>query len=81
MDYTNREAVVTNVSDGLGYINNDGKYTGKAKNQLVKLVYNLGNDFYITNFFIPEFINEKNDYIHYGFLIVSLGNVKLLEWR
>lgn len=51
MDYTNREAVVTNVSDGLGYINNDRKYTGKAEDQLVKLVYNLKNNFYITNFF------------------------------
>jgi hypothetical protein len=77
----NRKAVVTRIYDGLGYQTNDSKYTGKAYNQVVKLVALVPEtkDFYITDYFIPEFIEENNDYIHYGFLKVSTGNITLLE--
>jgi hypothetical protein len=63
-------AVVTNIYDGLGYKENDKKYIEKAYNKVVKLIALVLNtvDFYITDFFIPEYMSENNDYIHYGFL-------------
>jgi len=71
---------VTKISDGTGYPQNDQKYISKAYNQVVKLIALVPGivDFYITDFFIPEFINENNDYIHYGFLKVSSGNITML---
>jgi len=76
-----RKAVITKIHDGLGNEANDSKYIGKAYNQVVKLVILVPKttDFYITDFFIPEFIEENNDYIHYGFLKISKGNITLLE--
>jgi len=75
-----KRVVVTKICDGTGYLQNDQKYIGKAYNQVVKLVALVHGtvDFYITDFFIPEFINENNDYIHYGFLKVSSGNITML---
>lgn len=75
-----RKAAVTKVSDGTGYPTNDQKYIGKAYNQVVKIVGKVPNiDLYITDFFMSEYINENNDYVHYGFLKVSRNNVTLLE--
>ena len=75
----NRVAV-TKINDGLGNPICDQKYTAKAYNQVVKLVALVPGilGFYITDFFIPEYIEMKNDYIHYGFLIVSRGNITML---
>lgn len=58
---------------------NDIRYVGKALNSLVTLVHEIHKDFYITDFFISEFLEEKNDYIHYGFLIVERYNVDRLR--
>jgi hypothetical protein len=76
-----KRAAVTKINDGLGNPISDTKYTAKAYNQVVKLVAVVPNikGFYITDFFIPEYINENNDYIHYGFLKVSSGNITLLN--
>lgn len=78
-----KRAVVTKINDGLGHPINDQKYTGKAYNQMVRLVALVPNttDFYITDFFIPEYINLNNDYIHYGFLKVNTRNITLLNER
>lgn len=75
-----KKATITKIRDGLGYPKNDEKYIGRAYNQVVKLVALVPNttDFYITDFFMPEFIDKNNDYIHYGFLKVSSGNITLL---
>ena len=75
-----KRVAITKICDGTGYPQNDRKYIGKAYNQIVKLVALVPGtvDFYITDFFIPEFINENNDYIHYGFLKVSSGNITML---
>ena len=75
-----KSVAVTKISDGTGYSQNDQKYIGKAYNQIVKLVALVPGtvDFYITDFFIPEFINENNDYIHYEFLKISSGNIAML---
>lgn len=76
-----RKCAITKIHDGLGYEKNDIKYYKKAYNQVVTLLYLIPNTqyFYITDFFLPEYIEENNDYIHYGFLIVSDGNITLLE--
>lgn len=76
-----RRAAVTTIHDGLGNFINDQEYTARAYNQVVKLIALVPNttDFYITDFFIPEYINENNDYIHYGFLKVSRQNITLLK--
>jgi hypothetical protein len=76
-----KRAAITTVCDGLGYSQNDHKYIGKAYNQVVKLVAEVPDaiDFYITDFFIPEYIKENNDYIHYGFLKVSKDNITFLD--
>lgn len=76
-----RRAIVVKVSDGLGYEKNDWKYIGKAFNRVINIVHKLdnkGESMYISDFFIPEYISEKNDYIHYGFLIVSRNNIEFV---
>ena len=76
-----RKVAITKICDGNGYPENDHKYIGRAYNQVVTLVALVPNTncFYITDFFIPEFIGERNDYIHYGFLKVSIHNITFLE--
>lgn len=76
----NKIAIVTKIYDDLGNKKYDEKYIGKAHNQIVKLVAEVPDikGFYITDFFIPEYIEMKNDYIHYGFLIVSRQNITFL---
>jgi len=75
-----KRVAITKICDGTGYPQNDQKYIGKAYNQVVKLVALVPGtvDLYITDFFIPEFINDNNDYIHYGFLKVNRGNIMML---
>jgi len=73
------KAYINKISDGRGYSANDIKYIGKAYNQVVTLKYNISSDMYITDFFIPEYIELKNDYIHYGFLIVSSENIHIIK--
>ena len=77
-----KSATITKISDGSGCESNDNKYIGKAYKQVVKIVSQVSDenvDLYITDFFIQKFINESNDYIHYGFLKVSNGNITLLN--
>lgn len=75
----NKKAVITQVHTGDGYQSNDNKYIYPAYERLVTLKHKLNNGFYITDFFNPDFINIKNDYIHYGFLIINLNNITFLE--
>jgi len=75
-----KRAVVTKIHDGLGYSTNDNKYIGKAYRQMITIVYEFPESkFLLTDFFIPEYIDVKNDYVHYGFLIVSENNIEYLE--
>ena len=75
-----RQALVTKISDGLGYRLNDSKYIGKAYNKGVTLKHMLSDSMmYITDFFMPEFMDIKNDYCYYGFLIVSESNLSFVE--
>lgn len=74
-------AVVYSKYDDLGNKRDDDRYIGMAYKQIVKIIAYVPNvsGFYITDFFIPEHIEEKNDYIHYGFLIVSNKNITILR--
>jgi len=74
-----RKALVTNIVDGLGSINNDEKYIGRAKNRIVTLLDEIKPNFFITDFYLPEYRSLRNDYIRDGFLIVTKENIKLVE--
>ena len=70
-----KRAIVINVSDGLGYKNNDDEYVGRAVNRVVEIVDKFENGMLLTNFYMPEHKDELNDYCYHGFLIVSIGNI------
>lgn len=76
-----KQVAIVNLSDFDGNKPNqyDCKYIGKAENRVVTIVHKFkDNDLYLTDFFIGEFMEENNDYIHYGFLKVLRGNFKIL---
>jgi len=78
-----REVVVIENHDNGGYKENNLKYTGKAYNKKVKLVYNVAEekecDIFITDFFLPEFKDQNNDYIYNGYLKVMRDDFKFIE--
>lgn len=74
--FTPREVIINRVSDGLGYKSNDHKYIGKAYHRVVTLVDSITSNIFLTDFYIPEFKDQNNDYIRNGFLIVSSGNFR-----
>lgn len=49
----------------------DEKYIGRAMNRVVRILHKFDDGSYLTNFFMPEYINEKHDYCHYGFLVID----------
>ena len=57
----------------------DKKYISKALNQVVTIKYKFENNLYLTDFFMPEYINDNNDYCYYGFLLVSKYNIATLN--
>jgi len=70
-----KRAIVTKTSDGLGFMSNDAKYIDKAFNRVVEIVDEI-NGLLLTNFYIPEFKEEVNDYVYHGFLLVSSKNIE-----
>ena len=77
MDFPQR-AILIKVSDGLGYHKNDEKYIGKAFNRVLNIVDTIKGNMFLTDFYIPEFKEENNDYVRYGFLIVSRKNIEFV---
>ena len=73
-----KRATVVHVSDGLGYNTNDEKYVGRALNKVFDVVDSLGGGLLLTNFYMPEFKGEVNDYCRHGFLIVSNSNIEYI---
>lgn len=69
-------AVVKLCMDGNAPTKADQQYIGRALNRVVKIIHQFANGFYLTDFFMPEFINDKNDYCHYGFLILDHHNFR-----
>ncbi|GAF80888.1 unnamed protein product [marine sediment metagenome] len=75
----NKLYAVTKLYDGYGYRNNDNKYIEPAFRTVVKFCYEIKPNMYITDYFFPEYMELRNDYIYYGFLILSKENVTALE--
>ena len=78
-----KRAVVTEVYDGLGYKENDRKYIYPALHQMVTIKHvfnaNRGVTVYLTDFFLSEFMDQNNDYVYYGFLKVTDGNLTWID--
>lgn len=80
MEYVGRKvAVVRMCMPGNEPDENDKRYTGKALNRVVEIKHKLDNGFYLTDFFMPEYIDKKNDYCHYGFLVLDEQNFSLIQ--
>lgn len=72
MDYIGKKvAVIRLCMTGNTPDANDRKYTGKALDTVVTIKHRFEDGFYLTDFFMPEFMTEKNDYCHYGFLVLD----------
>lgn len=69
-------AVVRLCIDGNKPTKVEKQYIGKALKKVVKIVHQFESGFYLTDFFMPEYINDKNDYCHYGFLILDHYNFR-----
>lgn len=80
MSLINRKVAIMKLCmDGNEPTKADIKYIGKALGKVVEIKHELENDLYITDFFMPEYIDDKNDYCHYGFLIVDCNNFSLIH--
>lgn len=80
MDLINRKvAIIRLCMAGNTPTSGDIKYIGKGLNKIVEIKHRLENDLYITDFFMPEYIEDKNEYCHYGFLVVDRHNFSLIE--
>ena len=53
----------------------DEEYIGTALRKVVKIVH----EFFLTDFFMPEHIDKKNDYCHYGFLVLDRHNFETIN--
>ena len=69
--------VIENHNNG-GYRVNNVKFIGKAYNRMVKILHKLDQSFYLTDFFIPEYMDINNDYIYYGFLKLCREDFKVI---
>lgn len=72
-----RVLVVRNIHSG-DYLKNNDKYLGSAYDKPVRLLYKKG-EIYITDFFVPEFMDEDNDYVYHGFLRVMDSDFKTIN--
>lgn len=57
----------------------DIKYTGQALNKVVEIKHVFEDFLFLTDFFMPEYVKDKNDYCHYGFLVLDRSNFNLIE--
>lgn len=71
-------AVIRLCMDGNTPNDADKRYVEKALNRVVKIIHQFKSGFYLTDFFMPEYINDKNDYCHYGFLILDYHNFRTI---
>ena len=78
-----REVCIIENHENGSYKANNFKYMHKVYNKKVKLVYNIAEenecDIFITDFFLPEFRDEKNDYIYNGYLKVMKADFRFIE--
>lgn len=73
-------AIVSNIHDGLGTKENDIKFMSKAEGKEVEItgVSKKSDKLFITDFYQEEFSELDSDYIKYGYLLVTVGNITLL---
>ena len=64
-------AIVRLCDEGSTPTQNDLFYGRYVLNKAVRLVYQFENGLYLTNKFVPELMNENNDYCYHGFIIVN----------
>lgn len=57
----------------------DEKYVGKALRRVVKIVHEFDDGLFLTDFFMPEYIEDKNAYCHYGFLLLDHHNFEIVN--
>ena len=70
---------IKHICDGNGYLSNDFKYIAPFHNMVCDIVMQFPNKTYLTNLFNPAFKDQVNDYIYHGFLVVTDGNIQLLN--
>lgn len=77
MDFIGKDVVVVRLCmEGNKPTKVDNQYIGNALNRVVKIVYQFEDGLYLTDFFMPEYINDKNGYCYYGFLILDHHNFR-----
>lgn len=57
---------------------NETRYGNHVLHKVVTIVYDFLNGLYLTDYFVPEYINEKNDFVHYGFIIVNRYMIEVI---
>lgn len=79
IDFIGKDVIITDLCfKGNEPSKSETLYIGRAYKQILKIVHEISDGLFLTDFFIPEFIDNKNDFCHYGFLVISKDNFKLL---
>ena len=64
------------------YPQNNEKYFGSFYGKVFKILFDFQDNTYLTDMFIPEFMNEENDYVYHGFIKVMNKDFRILnEWE
>ena len=80
MNLIGKNVVVTRVCmRGNEPTKDDLLYTKQALNKMVTIKHVFENGLYLTDFFMPDFVERKNDYCHYGFLILDRQQFNIIE--
>lgn len=80
--FVGKQVAIVNLSDCEGQkpTNADCKYIGEAYKKVVTITHKFEDgDLYLTDFFMPQYIDENNDYVHYGYLKLLRGNFKVVQ--
>ena len=72
-------AIVRLCDEGSTPTQNDLFYGKYVLNKAVRLVYQFENGLYLTNKFVPELMNENNNYCYHGFIIVNKSMFEILK--
>ncbi len=70
------KVTISTINDGIGTPRNDRKYMSSSVGKEVTITARHENGLWLTDLFLPEFKDLKNDYVDNGYLIVSNGNIE-----
>lgn len=80
MDYIGRRFEVTSLcAPGNAPDEYDIYYVGLVLNRIVKIVHCFDDGLLLTDYFVPELMEYKNDYCHYGFIVLTAGNLSYIN--